>query len=63
MREANPGGHHPIENAGLHLKGEPLGIVRIECRVEPSMDRGKVNYIIFDSRVIPLHEERPSRQK
>jgi len=27
------------------------------------MDRGKVNYIIFDSRVIPLHEERPSRQK
>ena len=58
VREANPGGHEPIEDAGLHLQGEQPEIVGIERGVEAALDRGEINRVVLDSGMVSFDEQR-----
>jgi hypothetical protein len=54
--EADPRGHEPVEDAGLHLQGEKAKIVGVKAGVEAALDGGQVDRVIFDAGMVPLHE-------
>jgi dolichol-phosphate mannosyltransferase len=57
--EASPGSDEPVEDAGLHLEREEAKIVRIEGGMEPTLNRGKVDRVIFHTGVVSFDEQRP----
>jgi hypothetical protein len=62
VREANPGGHDPVKHTRLHLPSEQLEVVRIEGRMQASLDRGEIDRVIFDPGVVSFDHERCDAQ-
>src|ERR1019366_1136382 len=57
MRETNRTGNQFVEDRGLQLHTEKVGIVGIECGIQVFLDRRQINTIVLHSRVVALHHE------
>jgi len=55
--ETNRAGDQLVENRRLKLQGEELEIMRIKLWIQMSFDGGKIDSIIFHSRVIALKQD------
>ena len=56
--EAHSRGHDAIEDAGLHLQGEEVEVVRVERGVQAALDGREVDGIVLDAWVISFDEQR-----
>src|SRR5208282_3183063 len=56
MSEANGVRNQLVENRGLQLHFEEVGVVRIKRGIQVPLDGGQINAVVLDSRVVALYQ-------
>jgi hypothetical protein len=57
MSETDRTGNQFVEDCGLQLHPEKVGIVGIERGIQVVLDRRHINAVVLRSRVVALHQE------